>query len=304
MAADIIACVQQLISLLNVGEGASVYSLNTSDGRYSVSEIVEAAVETDEEVRRKIRENPEHWAQADELALSSALAHGDRIPERVGQVGEVLIQRVSGGEFISARGVKTRAEIERLRANTGTSPNNVYGPLSHTTAASPLSGFYDISADGYLRFTGNAAKVRSAGITRLLRTVYDGAMTSGSATLSSATAAFTASDALSLAVVEGARSTSLLPLASQIAAYVGTTSVTLRDANSSGGAITGKRVTIARLGSPAAYLSAVVRGARGRLWKEGDNTEKAPAFAAAFLRDLEDIRGGARALPDQMREAA
>ncbi|MCX5365970.1 hypothetical protein OG864_45550 [Streptomyces sp. NBC_00124] len=71
------------------------------------------------------------------------------------------------------------------------------------------------------------------------KVVADGAMSSGSATLTSATAAFTVDDEGKAISVKGAAATGVTTLVTTISAYVSPTQVTLSATNSSGGAVSG-----------------------------------------------------------------
>lgn len=71
------------------------------------------------------------------------------------------------------------------------------------------------------------------------KVVADGAMTSGSTTLTSATAGFTAGDVGKAISVKGAAVSGVTTLVTTIAAYVSATQVTLSAANASGGAVSG-----------------------------------------------------------------
>lgn len=71
------------------------------------------------------------------------------------------------------------------------------------------------------------------------KVVGDGAMSSGSTTLTSATAGFTAGDVGKSISVKGAAASGVTTLVTTIAAYVSATQVTLSAANASGGSLTG-----------------------------------------------------------------
>lgn len=71
------------------------------------------------------------------------------------------------------------------------------------------------------------------------KVVADGAMSSGSATLTSATAGFTVDDVGKSISVKGAAATGVTTLVTTISAYVSATQVTLTAANGSGGAVSG-----------------------------------------------------------------
>jgi hypothetical protein len=72
--------------------------------------------------------------------------------------------------------------------------------------------------------------------------VADGAMSTGSAVLTSATAAFTAGDVGKAVCVKGAAATGVTSLVTTIASRESATQVTLTDANASGGDLTGAQV--------------------------------------------------------------
>ena len=74
------------------------------------------------------------------------------------------------------------------------------------------------------------------------KVVADGAMASGSATLTSATAGFTPADVGKAVSVKGAAATGVTTLVTTIAAYVSATQVTLAASNASGGAVSGALV--------------------------------------------------------------
>jgi len=71
------------------------------------------------------------------------------------------------------------------------------------------------------------------------KVVADGAMSAGSTTLTSSTAAFTAQDVGKAISVKGAAVTGVTTLVTTIAAYVSATQVTLAAANASGGTVSG-----------------------------------------------------------------
>lgn len=86
--------------------------------------------------------------------------------------------------------------------------------------------------------------VTSYGALGNTRVVADGAMTTGSSTLTSATAAFVAGDVGKYVSVKGAAATGVTTLIATITARNSATSVTLSTANSSGGNVTGATVFV------------------------------------------------------------
>lgn len=88
------------------------------------------------------------------------------------------------------------------------------------------------------------------------RFVTDGAMASGSTTLTSATAAFTSDDEDKYVSVKGAAATGITTLIARITTVNSPTSVTLNAANSSGGAVSGA-ITIVATDDTAAIQAAV-----------------------------------------------
>lgn len=129
-----------------------------SDDRRVSAEIDEAIFEAEDQINLAILETRDHWARPDYLA-EVAVTHGSEVSARVGTIEEVVIQKASGESFV--KGIRLDAEmINRYRANTGTAPFNVYGSTAHTTAESPLSGYWDIDGDGVAWFSGFAAKAR------------------------------------------------------------------------------------------------------------------------------------------------
>jgi hypothetical protein len=146
----------QIISLLNAGDaGASV----PADDAFDNATIEEAAFQGDEQVVVAVASTVRHFARTDLLALSADIPHGSKLPSHVGHAGDVLIKRwTSDAEY--RRGTPaTVTQIERYRANTGTAPMNVYGKLPHDAPNSALAGYYHVSEESFLYYTGASAKV-------------------------------------------------------------------------------------------------------------------------------------------------
>lgn len=94
------------------------------------------------------------------MDYSGELNHGDKIPDRYGPIGEVLIKVASSGDFESAIEADSLEQINQWRKNAG----NAFGALAHTAAGSPLGGYFFIDRKGRIRFTGTKAKVEICAI--------------------------------------------------------------------------------------------------------------------------------------------
>jgi hypothetical protein len=290
---NIVQAVKQVLSVKNAGV-AGQYGFVLSDSRRNLYEAVEAVLEADDEIVLAIKETFDHWARPDLLADSVEIPHGSRIPQHQGEIGKVLIQRSSSAAFLPARGRRQASEIERLRANTGTYPNDVYGKSVHTQAGSPLSGFYDLSEEQLLFYTGYSAKVEIANTSRLSRTTTDAGINATAKLLSSSAAVFASADIGSIALIGGA-GVGGVDFASEIRA-VAAPNATLADAAST--TVSNATLLIARCQSPADYQSAVVGKAIAKMFKEGDDAtlwtfhlRQAEAFDAM-------VRRNQRLLPD------
>lgn len=169
MPATLATVQKAVIHLLNANTTSS-YTISVTDDRYHSGLIDEAIFESDESVVLCIAETPGHWARASYLVVSSALTHGDEIPTHIGNIGQVLIDGVPG--------VHAPYEaIIRYRENA----ENSYGSVAHTVA--PLAGYYAITEEDVIYFTGSSATVRLFNYTRtaVLQSpeVYTGAVVAG-----------------------------------------------------------------------------------------------------------------------------
>lgn len=299
MSASIVQIVRQIIAAKNANAAhasasAGLYGFVLNDSRRTLWETVEAVLEADDETVLDILETVGHWARADYLADSNPIIHGEEIPTHQGEIGKVLIQRANGEPFRASRGKRTAAEIERYRANTGTYPTNIYGASAHTDTGSPLSGFYDISEEDLLFYTGYSAKVEVANVSRSLKTLTDGAINVSVNAKSLTSTSIDSSDAGALAVVMGAGASGV-DFASEVrAASVGV--ATLADAAST--TVSNATLWIAKCQSPAVYQSLVRIRAQKKLHKEGDD----PTLLAIWEKQAEvleqRVRQNARRLPD------
>lgn len=289
---DFYTVYRRLVSALNAGV-ASSFTPVLDDPRRSPGELFASVQAADDEVCTLRAETEGTSFRTLFMADSSAITHGSMLPDHLGPIGQVRIKHASGDSDYRAgkfdRGL-TLADIERWRANTGSQ----YG-ANHNAANSSTAGFY-IQLGDELFFTGYEAIAKIATYARLSRDVTDGAMGAGSKNLTSATAAFIAADAGGAVLGDGAGASGV-PLVSRIDSYTNSTTVVLRDANASGGNISAKMVTIAKLQAPQSDEDAMLAFAVGRQIKRGDN----PPFAELWVRAADvyrtRIKSGEETLP-------
>jgi hypothetical protein len=299
MAASITQIVKQVIAVknsyaVNANASQGSYGFLIDDARRNLFEIVEAVSEADDEVVLAIKETFGHWARPDYMDVSASIAHGGEIPAHQGEIGKILIQRWASQPYLTPRGKRTATEIERIRNNTGTYPNNAYGSTTHTDADSPLAGLYNLSEEDLLFYTGLDAKVEIANTTRAQRTVTDAGITSTLKVLGSTTAAFVAADIGSIVVIKGA-GVDGVDLASEIKT-VAAPNATLIDA--AGTTVSNAFALIARCQSPADYQSGVLAKALSKVIKEGDSAGLASYFQSQGDRVEPMIRANKRLMPD------
>jgi hypothetical protein len=309
MPVDIKLVVSQMLAAKNAlakaADGSALYGLGVGidDERRSIEEAVESAHLGDEDVMLAIYETSRHWARNDYAVLSASITSGNPLPSHVGDIGRPQIQRWSGDAYQPGKKA-THDQIVRWRANTGTYPFDVCGALAHSAANSPLAGYFHLTEDERLYYTGLDAKVPLCSYTRIQRTVTDAAITSGTAALTSpALAQFTASDVGRLAVIQGAGANGVV-FAAGIRTRNSATSATL-DANA-GATVSGARMTISALQSPAVYAAAVFARAMARFDKEGDSERTNESWFMQSERMLALVRNNERELPEvvQMPRAA
>jgi hypothetical protein len=299
MPASIVQIVKQLIAIknayaVNANASQGSYGFLLDDARRNLFEIVETVLEADDEVVLAIKETVGHWARADYMDLSASITHGGEIPAHQGEIGKVLIQRSTGQPYLAPRGRRTAAEIERIRANTGTYPNNAYGSTAHTAAGSPLSGLYDLSEEQLLFYTGLDAKVEIASSVRAQRSITDAGINSASKILNSSAAQFSAPDRGSIVVISGA-GVGGVDFASEIG---NVTSLTASLLDAAGTTVTNAYALIARCLSPADYQPAVLAKAAAKLVKEGDSSGMAADFRGQAQIVEQMIRQNKRLMPD------
>lgn len=289
--ADFLNVYKRLTSALNAG-AASSFTTVLDDPRRSPGELFASLQAADDEICTLIAETEGHGFRPLFLSDSIDLTHNDQLPDRLGPVAQVKIKYATADADYKAgkfdRDV-TLADIERWRANVG----SLYG-ANHDAANSSLSGFYLIIGDS-IHFTGSACKVKIATYTRTSRDVTDGAMTTGSKVLTGTLVA-TAADVGAGVIVDGGGAAGT-PLVSRVDVFTDTGSVTLRDANASGGNITGKTVTIAKLQSPQAYEDGVLAFAVRAQVKRGDTVPFAELWARATESYRARIKNSEETLP-------
>src|SRR4028119_503361 len=161
--ATLVICRPIVISLLNAGD--SFASVPDSD-KHTLPDIDEALFESDEQVALNVLSTVGHFARSNFMSLSTDIAHGAKIPEHVGDIGQVLIKRWTSDSEYKPGIPTTEDAIARYRANTGVEPFNVYGALPHDAPNSPLSGYYALKEENVLLYTGTSAKVWLATYTR------------------------------------------------------------------------------------------------------------------------------------------
>lgn len=126
------------------------------------------------------------------------------------------------------------------------------------------------------------------------KVVADGAMASGSATLTSATAGFTAADVGKAISVKGAAGTGVTTLVTTISAYVSATQVTLAASNASGGTVSGAIViwgTDDTSAIQAAVDAAEAYLAGGRAYAQVYFPPRAPYIVAGALNTSKSGNG-------------
>lgn len=253
---------------------------------------------SDEDVILAIMETSRHWARNDFLALSNSIPHGSAIPTHVGDIGTPQILRWTGDARSYFPGKKASPdEIERYRLNSG----NVYGALGHNATNSLLAGYYAVTEDERLLYTGQDAKIPLCSYTRRQRTFGDAVMNATSTGLASATVAqFTSADIGGVVLVYGVGFGNGL-LAARLDTVVSPTAAkTDTPALASG---TSLKAILATLQSPNVYAPAIVCGALGRLMKEGDDTSLAESYFKQQQAMLAMIRRNEEAVPEVERPA-
>lgn len=148
--------------------GATVVGVTVSyggqlgDDRRSLLELRDVAFIADEAHYLPIAETKGHWARTDIEQLSVHIAHGATLTslfERHGALGRVFIQ-VGPLDPYTPGTRATAEEINRLRANTGIAPANVYGSKAHDEAGSQIGGYFWMPEDeNTVQYTGSSLKV-------------------------------------------------------------------------------------------------------------------------------------------------
>lgn len=162
MAADETTVRQRVTEILNAcapGTFSSTIATNYLDR--NASAIQEAVREAALMIARAICSNPNHVHRGVYVSgTPTALTHGGELPDMAGEGDLVEIQPVAAGSYIVGT-PRTAQEIDSYRSNV----SSLYNSVGHTTANSPLAGYYNIS-QGRIRFTGNAAQMYHPTISR------------------------------------------------------------------------------------------------------------------------------------------
>jgi hypothetical protein len=151
------------LALLNA---ADAYASTPTSDKYTAAEIDEALFQGDEQVALNVLSTVGHFARSNFLALSADIAHGAKIPEHVGDIGQILIKRWTSDTEYKPGIPTTEDAIARYRANIGVAPYNMYGALAHDAPDSPLSGYYCLKEENILLYTGVSAKAYIANYVR------------------------------------------------------------------------------------------------------------------------------------------
>jgi hypothetical protein len=143
--------VTEILNACSPGTYSEAVDINYQD-RNSLA-IRQAIKEAALQIARAIVVNPGHVHRG--LFVSdtpTSFTHGAELPDMAGEMDLVEIQPYSGGTWQT--GVSREIQqIESFRAN----PSNLYSSLSHTTATSPLGGYYALS-NNKIYFTGYACR--------------------------------------------------------------------------------------------------------------------------------------------------
>lgn len=290
--ADLYWMYKRLLSALNGGT-ASTFTAVLDDPRRSPGELFASLQAADDELCSLLAETEGHGYRSLFMADSAVLAHSDTLPDHLGPVGQLRIKHLAADSDYKAAKFDeglSLADIERWRANTGT----IFGP-GHTTAASSLSG-YGIILGNEVYFTGSSAITKIATYTRTARDVTDGAMTTGSKDLTSATAVFVAGDVGAGVIVDGG-GVAGVQLVSRIDSRTNGTTVVLRDANASGGNISAKTVLMAKLQTPQDLENGLLAIAMLNQIKRGDSPPQAQLWAQAAQSAVARIKAGQTTIP-------
>lgn len=125
-------------------------------GMASVDQVKEAILLADSQVVLADVDNPYHYR---DLQASADLDHGDSIPGGVMRPCTILVKIAPADAIYIAgvRGAWGTDQIERWRRNH----NNIYGPLAHNVANSPLGAKIALKGNK-LFFTGSKARIMRA----------------------------------------------------------------------------------------------------------------------------------------------
>lgn len=155
MAADETTVKQRITEALNACDpGTFSTTISTNYKDRNITAIAEATREGALMIAQAVCMTPNHvHRNAYVSGTPTSLTHGGELPDMAGEGDLVEIQRVAAGSFLPGT-PRTAQQIDAFRSN----PASLYSSVSHTTANSPLSGYYNIT-NGRIRFTGAAAQM-------------------------------------------------------------------------------------------------------------------------------------------------
>lgn len=168
MALDLSTCQKRVTALLGANaknaDGSMIYSTVVADDRRHATEISDEVTEAALAVLHAIARSTRSGFRG-ALVAEVDVNHGARIPDHIGPIGVVKIQRFDGDTFRKGER-RPAAEIESLRENR----HNLYAEVAHDQQddegnPSPISGFYDDLNDE-LFYTGSLAHVPIATVAR------------------------------------------------------------------------------------------------------------------------------------------
>lgn len=143
--------VTEILNACSPGTYSEAVDINYQD-RNSLA-IRQAIKEGALQIARAIVMNPGHVHRGVFVSdTPTSFTHGSELPDMAGEMDLVEIQSYNGGTWQTGV-LRDIQQIESFRAN----PSNLYSSLSHTTANSPLGGYYALS-NNKIYFTGYACR--------------------------------------------------------------------------------------------------------------------------------------------------
>lgn len=150
-AADIIEARKGVNAML---DAAPTWGGALDDDRRTAGEIDHNLVSSDADVITALLETSGHPKRSGYMAASVDLAHGDELPDCVGEYGPVEIQIGSTATWVLGQPCDSEIEILMRRENAG----NMFGATAHNVDGSSIGGFYNIRRPK-IYFTGTKARI-------------------------------------------------------------------------------------------------------------------------------------------------